>query len=104
LKNKSIWLSEEVDDDLLEKETKCGMGFLQFPWLQKLASKKVYVVVYGLIGAAQFALASYFVGTISTMEKRFQIPSTFSGVLTVYFLNNEIITLYQPYSFSDIAA
>lgn len=70
----------DLEDERLEKETRCGVGFLQFPWMQKLASKKTYVIVYGIIGTAQFALASYFVGTISTMEKRFQIPSTFSGI------------------------
>jgi solute carrier organic anion transporter family, member 5A len=66
--------------DLLEKETKCGIGFLQFSWLQKLASKKSYVLVYGISGTVQFALSAYFVATISTIEKRFQIPSKFSGI------------------------
>ncbi|CAB3383925.1 Hypothetical predicted protein [Cloeon dipterum] len=69
------------NEEALEKETRCGYGFVRFPWLQRFASKKAYVVIYGMIGCFQFALASYFVGTISTMEKRFQIPSTFSGVI-----------------------
>jgi len=55
------------------------MGLFHFSWMQKLASKKAFVVVYGMIGAAEFGLGSYSVGTISTMEKRFQITSTYSG-------------------------
>jgi solute carrier organic anion transporter family, member 5A len=69
-----------VDSDLLDKETRCGLGFFQFPWMQKLASKKSFVLVYGLSGSMEFALSAYFVATISTIEKRFQIPSKFSGM------------------------
>jgi hypothetical protein len=68
-----------VDEDELDNETRCGLGPLKPSWLQILASKKAYVAVYGLIGTAQFALASYFIATISTMEKRFKIPSQTSG-------------------------
>jgi tellurite resistance protein TehA-like permease len=64
---------------MLERETRCGLGPWRPAWLQCVASKKSFVIVYGLIGMGQFALASYFVATISTMEKRFKIPSQTSG-------------------------
>jgi Organic Anion Transporter Polypeptide (OATP) family len=67
--------------DEIEKETRCGIGFLKSSWLQKLASKKSYVLFYGISGSVHFALSAYFVATISTIEKRFQIPSKFSGIL-----------------------
>ncbi|XP_059481796.1 solute carrier organic anion transporter family member 74D-like isoform X2 [Neocloeon triangulifer] len=70
-----------LEADLLEKETQCGVGFFRYPWLQKFASTKTYMLVYGLIGCAQHALGAFFVGTISTMEKRFQIPSAYSGLI-----------------------
>jgi hypothetical protein len=60
-------------------EALCGIGSLSFPFLQKFASKKTYVIVYGLIGSFYLALSTYFVGTISTLEKRFQIPSFYIG-------------------------
>jgi Organic Anion Transporter Polypeptide (OATP) family len=47
--------------------------------MQKLASKKSFVFVYGITGSMEFALSAYFVATISTIEKRFQISSKFSG-------------------------
>ena len=62
-----------------EQDTKCGIGGYKPQWLQTLASKKSYVVVYGLVGMCQFAVGTYFVSTISTIEKRFKIPSRTSG-------------------------
>ncbi|KAF4523689.1 hypothetical protein B566_EDAN006060 [Ephemera danica] len=76
------FISSQTDVIFLERETQCGLGPWRPAWLQKLASKKLYVVVYGLIGLSQFALGSYFVATISTMEKRFKIPSKNSGLIT----------------------
>ncbi|XP_069675275.1 solute carrier organic anion transporter family member 74D-like [Periplaneta americana] len=69
------------DWDEYEQETRCGIAGYQPKWLQKLASKKTYVLVYGLIGMFDFAIGSYFVATISTIEKRFKIPSRTSGLI-----------------------
>lgn len=64
-----------------EQDTKCGIAGYKPQWLQTLASKKSYVVVYGLVGMCQFAVGTYFVSTISTIEKRFKIPSRTSGMI-----------------------
>jgi hypothetical protein len=71
--------AKHTEAEMLERETSCGLGPWRPAWLQRLASKKIFVTVYGLIGMGEFALGSYFVGTISTMEKRFKIPSQTSG-------------------------
>ncbi|KDR21873.1 solute carrier organic anion transporter family member 4C1-like isoform X2 [Zootermopsis nevadensis] len=65
-----------------EHDTKCGIGGYEPQWLQKLASKKSYVLMYGLIGMFHLIIGSYFVATISTIEKRFKIPSRTSGLIT----------------------
>jgi hypothetical protein len=65
-----------------EPDTTCGIGGFEPRWLQKLSSKKSYVLVYGLIGTCDLAIGSYFVATISTIEKRFKIPSRTSGNVT----------------------
>jgi len=70
---------ENLENVDYENVQKCGIGLFNFPWLQILASKKSFVIVYGLIGTSHFALSTYFVGTISTLEKRFQIPSFYTG-------------------------
>ncbi|KAL1132404.1 hypothetical protein AAG570_010359 [Ranatra chinensis] len=46
-----------------------------------MASKKVYVIIYGILGSSQSAIGAYFIGTISTIEKRFKMPSTSSGLI-----------------------
>lgn len=68
------------------EETKvlCGFWGWHPKWIQIFASKKVYVLIFGLTGTVQFATGSYFVATISTLEKRFKIPSRTSGNVCCY--------------------
>lgn len=82
--NQLLVTSQENDFDLEfdENSTKCGFGAYSPDWLQSLASKKSYVLIYGLLGIYETALGAYFIGTISTIEKRFRFPSATSGVLT----------------------
>lgn len=63
----------------LSDETTCGIWIFRGPFLQKLANKKTYVVLYGLLGCVFSACYAYFNGTITTLEKRFKIPSTNTG-------------------------
>nr|XP_024219673.1 solute carrier organic anion transporter family member 2A1-like [Halyomorpha halys] len=64
-----------------EENTNCGFEWYSPLWLQGLASKKIYVLVYGFLGMNQTAIGSYFIGTISTIEKRFKLPSSASGLI-----------------------
>lgn len=72
-------LPEDIDETDYLEDSVCGIGPFRPAWLQRLASTKAYVLVYGLIGMCQFGLGSYFVATITTTEKRFKIPSWTSG-------------------------
>ena len=78
--NQEIKHNDFQEDD---PETKCGFYKFHADWLQTLASKKSYIVVYGLIGMFQLAVGSYFIASISTLEKRFKIPSKTSGRPTI---------------------
>lgn len=71
-------MSSKTSEPAVE-ETVCGIGFFKPKWLQVMASKKIYVIVYGLLGFNQFMLSSYFNGTLTTMEKRFKFSSQMSG-------------------------
>ncbi|PSN49394.1 hypothetical protein C0J52_12003, partial [Blattella germanica] len=68
-----------------EQETRCGFGAFHPDWLQKLASKKCYIIVYGLTGMVDLICKTYFSSTISTIEKRFKIQSKMSGILASSF-------------------
>ncbi|XP_059622635.1 solute carrier organic anion transporter family member 74D-like [Phlebotomus argentipes] len=68
--------AEQQDEVLpLTKDTTCGLGPFKWPFLQKFANKNVYVVISGISGAFFISRFTYFYGTISTIEKRFKIPS-----------------------------
>ncbi|XP_073847715.1 solute carrier organic anion transporter family member 74D-like [Musca autumnalis] len=67
----------------LTKDTTCGVGFLKGAFLQKFANQTAYVIIYGMVGCV-FAMASaYFNATISTLEKRFKIPSRNTGMIMI---------------------
>ncbi|XP_066909698.1 solute carrier organic anion transporter family member 74D isoform X3 [Halyomorpha halys] len=64
-----------------EGDTECGFFCWKGGSWQIFTSTKVYVLVYGLIGLVHFALGSYEVAIITTIEKRFKIPSRTTGLI-----------------------
>lgn len=57
----------------------CGL----FGWhpksLQKFANTKTFLLVYGLLGTMKSMAFVYFFVTLTTLEKRFKIPSQTTG-------------------------
>ena len=64
-----------------EIETLCGIGHFRPRFLQKLASKKTYVFLYGCLGIIQSMMGTYLGAMISTFEKRFGLKSRESAIL-----------------------
>lgn len=75
--------SEFLEELSLTKDTSCGLWFIKGAFLQKFANKKAYVILYGILGCFFSAAYAYFNGTITTLEKRFKIPSRTTGIITV---------------------
>ncbi|XP_058794443.1 solute carrier organic anion transporter family member 74D isoform X2 [Phymastichus coffea] len=67
----------------ITEEISCGIWCFRGPLLQRFANKKVYVFLYGVLGCIFSASYAYFNGTITTIEKRFKIPSKTTGFITV---------------------
>lgn len=63
----------------ITEETSCGIWCFRGPNLQRFANKKAYVLLYGVLGCIFSASYAYFNGTITTIEKRFKIPSKTTG-------------------------
>ncbi|KDR21868.1 Solute carrier organic anion transporter family member 3A1 [Zootermopsis nevadensis] len=60
----------------------CGLGPCFRPtWLRKYATPRAFLVVYGLLGTIQAMAYIYFVATLTTLEKRFKIPSKTTGIV-----------------------
>ncbi|XP_023288345.1 solute carrier organic anion transporter family member 2A1-like [Orussus abietinus] len=75
----------------LTEETACGIWCFKGPNLQRFANKKAYVFLYGILGCIFSASYAYFNGTITTIEKRFKIPSKTTGIISV---GNDISQLF----------
>ncbi|XP_065078887.1 solute carrier organic anion transporter family member 74D-like [Ochlerotatus camptorhynchus] len=73
------------------QDTTCGFWIFKGPFLQKFANKKAYVFLYGVVGCIFSATYAYFNGTITTLEKRYKIPSKNTGIISV---GNDISSLF----------
>ncbi|XP_015911105.1 solute carrier organic anion transporter family member 74D isoform X1 [Parasteatoda tepidariorum] len=75
--------SESSQPSVQESDQLCGLGRFKPQWLQKFADPKVYLVIFCLVGVLQGAYFTYFVGVLSTLEKRFAFESKISGVILI---------------------
>lgn len=66
----------------------------------RFANKKVYVFFYGIAGCLSIATFAYFNGTVSTLEKRFKIPSRNTGIISV---GNDLSTVFLTAALSYYA-
>ena len=64
-----------------DEETRCGLGPFDGAWLQKLATKKSYLLVYSFLGFFQAMFFSYSMATLTTVEKQFKLKSQTMGKL-----------------------
>lgn len=69
----------------MKPENMCGLSFWHPSWLQKFANSKTFLIVYGLLGTTQAMGYLYFVVTLTTIEKRFKIPSQTTGKIFSFF-------------------
>ncbi|XP_055609413.1 solute carrier organic anion transporter family member 74D-like [Uranotaenia lowii] len=65
-----------------EKDVQCGFWVCRGRFWQRLASKKLYVFLFGLVGCLFGSTTSYFYGTLTTVEKSIQISSKNAGIIT----------------------
>lgn len=62
------------------KDNLCGFSWCGYPnFLQKYATTRTYIIVYGILGTFQAMGYVYFAITLQTIEKRFKIPSQTTG-------------------------
>uniref|UniRef100_A0A182PDY0 Solute carrier organic anion transporter family member n=1 Tax=Anopheles epiroticus TaxID=199890 RepID=A0A182PDY0_9DIPT len=59
----------------------CGISCWHPAWLQRFATPRSFIVVYGFLGTVQAMAYIYFVITLTTLEKRFKIPSSTTGII-----------------------
>ena len=77
--------------NMIDKETTCGAFNWRPKWLQMCASKKVYLVIYSLLGVIQGMFHSYLGAVLSTLERQFGIKSKESA----YIMSGRVIYYAQ---------
>ncbi|EDW72267.1 uncharacterized protein Dwil_GK20832 [Drosophila willistoni] len=80
-------MTEEINQLLtespLEKNVTCGFWIFKGKFYQLFANQTAYVLLYGIVGCIFSMTYAYFNGTITTIEKRFRIPSKNTGIISV---------------------
>ncbi len=71
----------ELEDETTD--TSCGIGSWRPQWLQVFASPVFFLINFALIGIIQGMTGTYFVGSMSTLEKRYAFDSKISGFILV---------------------
>ncbi|CAD7086074.1 unnamed protein product [Hermetia illucens] len=69
----------------------CGLSFWHPKWLQKFANIRWFMAVYGLLGTVQGISTTYLIATITTLERRFHMPSQTTGIV---LSGNEISQIF----------
>ncbi|GIY31412.1 solute carrier organic anion transporter family member 4A1 [Caerostris extrusa] len=66
-----------------EEDYMCGIGRFKPKWMQKFADPKVYLIIFCTVGVLEGAYFTYFVGVLTTLEKRFGFESQLSGIIFI---------------------
>ncbi|XP_068145560.1 solute carrier organic anion transporter family member 74D-like [Drosophila tropicalis] len=74
-----------------DEDTTCGFWIFKGKFLQRFATERMYVTLYGIAGCALSMTFAYFNGTITTLEKRYKIPTRMSGIISV---GNDMTTMF----------
>lgn len=77
--------------------TDCGICGLYPRWLRDRATSKNFIAVYGLLGTVQAMAFIYIVVTLTTLEKRFKIPSCTTGLILSGNEISQILSLLLTY-------
>ncbi|XP_015111744.1 solute carrier organic anion transporter family member 4C1 [Diachasma alloeum] len=77
--------------------TNCGLCGIYPKWLQKRATPHTFILVYGFLGLVQAMAFVYMLVTLTTLEKRFKIPSQTTGIILSGNEISQILSLILMY-------
>ncbi|CAO1319586.1 unnamed protein product [Diamesa serratosioi] len=88
---------DDDDDDEMSKD--CGILSCRPVKIQKLARIKIFVLLLSMLVTLQQALSSGYINSvITTIEKRFDIPSSLSGLIaSCYEIGNVVTVIFVSY-------
>jgi len=69
----------EVAGAPVAEPERCGIGCCSPNWIQRMATRQAFMMVFSILAIVQGMSWSYFTATITTLEKRFKISSQTAG-------------------------
>uniref|UniRef100_T1J4Q6 Solute carrier organic anion transporter family member n=1 Tax=Strigamia maritima TaxID=126957 RepID=T1J4Q6_STRMM len=73
---------EKAEQDLdIHPDYLCGIGACKPKWMQKLAHRNVYMISYCILNMCQGMFYTYMISILSTVERRFAVPSKVTGFI-----------------------
>lgn len=75
----------------------CGICGIYPKWLRNRATPRTFIAVYGLLGTVQAMAFIYIIVTLTTLEKRFKIPSRTTGLILSGNEISQILSLILTY-------
>ncbi|XP_012215069.1 solute carrier organic anion transporter family member 74D [Linepithema humile] len=75
----------------------CGVCGIYPKWLRNRATHRNFIAVYGLLGTVQAMAFIYIAVTLTTLEKRFKIPSRTTGLILSGNEISQILSLILTY-------
>ena len=76
---------------MTDHSTTCGLFGWRPKWIQKFANRKVYMLLFFILGMIQSTAFSYLTAVLSTIEKRFGLKSKEA---TWIYSGNEISQIF----------
>ncbi|KAG1714636.1 Solute carrier organic anion transporter family member 5A1 [Nymphon striatum] len=84
-----------IDNNASEEEAvKCGMFGFRPKWLQKLAHPVTFLITFCCLSLVQGAYWTYFIGVITTIEKRYAFESKTTGLILIADNLSPILTSF----------
>lgn len=95
-------LTEELIHEILgpEDDTQCGVGRVRGGVLQRLATPLTYLVLSSTAALVQGMFYTFAGATLSTIERRFRLPSKVSAFITT---GNDLVQLFLGIPLSYVA-
>lgn len=82
---RTSFISEDCDTvpSKNSTDTSCGIGNCHPKCLQRFAHPRYFLLFFSLIGVLQGAYFTYFIGILSTLEKRYSFDSWITGIILI---------------------
>ena len=77
--------------EMVDKSTTCGIFEWRPQWAQKFADRRIYMLLFSIVGIVQSMAFSYLIVVLSTIEKRFGLKSKEA---TWIYSGNEISQIF----------